>query len=107
MTELTPPDRKRCQAEIQVTPGAQAEVVEGLESHGKIGAFMLGPTASPRTYRCEHIPTVIATEVQPAADGRRGSMSLCDPCKAKMVEQCGPTFATFKPVRRKTNAKHK
>lgn len=97
-TKLLPPDRKRCQAEIKVTPGARGEVIEGLESHGPIGAFMMGPQAAARVYRCEHPPIVIAREVRPAADGQRGSMSLCESCKAKMVEQCGIDFATFKPI---------
>ena len=100
--KLTPPDRKRCQAEIRVTPGARAEVIEGLEPHGPIGVFMMGPQAASRIYRCENASAVIAKEARRAADGERGSMSLCESCKAKMVKQCGADFAIFQsiPVKR-------
>ena len=100
MAKLIPPDLKRCQTEISVTPGARAKVVEGLESHGPLGAFLMGPQAAQRTYRCEYAPTVIATEIRPGADGRRGKMLLCDMHKAKLIEQFGEKFATFKRIKR-------
>lgn len=98
--KLIPPDKKRCQAEIIVTPGARAAVVEGLESHGQFGAFMLGPQASQRQYRCEYVPVVIAKEKR-AINGQRGSMSLCEMHRIRMIEQCGEDFATFTPIKRK------
>lgn len=79
MSKLTPPDKKQCQAEKQV------------------GAFTLGGRIGERT-RCTNKPTVIAKEKEPGEDGLRGSMSLCNPCKAAMIKQCGEHFATFKPI---------
>jgi hypothetical protein len=76
---LTPADRKQCQAEV--TPAY---------------SFMtLGPR--PRPERCKNRPAVIATEVKPDADGRRGSMSLCRSCLAVFQIQA-PGFAKIEDI---------
>lgn len=54
---LTPPDEKRCQAEVG-------------------GAFTLGSGLM----RCGKKPSVILTEKEPGKDGQRGSMSVCPEC---------------------------
>lgn len=76
---LIPPDLNRCQAEKCN------------------GSFMtLGPR---KTVRCTAEPTWIATE--PKQKGRkRGSMSLCDSCKAVCEKQVkGVTFKRSKTFR--------
>lgn len=75
MTELIPPDPLRCQAEQR--------------------SFM---TLGPGYHRCGNKPTVIATEVKPGADGRRGSMSLCDSCRVEFERRMPKGFATFAEV---------
>ncbi len=69
MSKLEPPDRDRCQAEI----------------HSYNAFVMGGPTRQVK--RCDNKPTVIAKETEPGPDGLKGSMSLCDDCKPKLVEQ--------------------
>jgi hypothetical protein len=77
-TSLTPPDLTRCQAE-------KAD-----------GSFMtLGPVS--RT-RCSNAPVVVAKERKPAADGLRGSMSLCAECQKALVEQMGKHYASFRKL---------
>ncbi len=67
MAKLIPPDRKQCQAETRE------------------GSFMtLGPR---RMVRCEAKPTWIAIEIVAAADGQKGSMSLCDECKGFLLQR--------------------
>lgn len=74
---LVPPDRVRCQAEIQ----------EG-------GSFMqLGRHAFQR---CESVPIVIVREVNPGRDGRRGSMSLCQSCLDAFKQRFPDWAKTFK-----------
>jgi hypothetical protein len=85
-TKLVPPDRERCQAE---KPG-EGPFVMG----GEIG----DPRRGYRV-RCRSVPTVIATERRAGADGQRGQMSLCDECKAALVEQLGDAFATFRSLK--------
>ena len=72
---LTPPDLTQCQAE-------------------KGGAFMLGPGLM----QCNDTPTVIATENDPGDDGLRGSMSLCESCKAEFLSRFGADYATFSEI---------
>jgi hypothetical protein len=76
---LTPPDLARCQGEkVERAP------------------FALGGTH--RRTRCSNTPTVVATERKPGADGQRGSMSLCEECRAALLRQAGDDFAIFEPV---------
>ena len=78
-TKLTPPDRKRCQA----------------EQLG--GSFM---TLGPRPLiRCKNKPIVIVTENKPSEkDGQKGSMSLCLHCWKQMIKQCGKDYAAAEPI---------
>lgn len=71
---LIPPDTKRCQT-----------------IHG--GAFRLGPPT-----RCYAKPLYIATERRPGADGRKGSMSLCESCRDALVRDLGPDYCTFRKL---------
>lgn len=77
---LTPPDLTRCQAQIQ-----------------RHHPFIHGGNVRPWE-RCDAAPTTIATERKPGADGQRGSMSLCDPCKLQL-EKRKPGLATFAPIK--------
>jgi hypothetical protein len=78
---LTPPDLKRCQAEV---PNGHSFMTLG----GK-----------PGRERCADEPTVVVTEVAPGADGRHGSMSLCDRCYTVAQEQLGLGYLTAEPIR--------
>lgn len=82
---LTPPDIKRCQADVPTA-----------------GPFGLGsPSGNPKNgyrVRCANVPTVVAVENKPGKDGEFGSMSLCDNCKSMMIKQLGPTFASFEKI---------
>lgn len=78
---LTPPDKKRCQAEV---PNGHSFMTLG---------------GSPGRVRCSNVPTVIAKENKPGKDGRKGSMSLCDSCRVVFVETLGPSFATLTPIK--------
>ncbi|GAH06260.1 unnamed protein product, partial [marine sediment metagenome] len=79
---LTPPDKERCQAEVPTG-----------------GPFQIGgEIGDPRNgyrVRCRKVPTVVATEVNPDTDGRRGSMSLCEDCREVFNKQMPEGFATF------------
>lgn len=79
---LIPVDYKQCQS---------------LKPNGN--SFMtLG--GRPGHVRCTAAPKWVATEKKPAAcDGQTGSMSLCDDCKAKCVNQLGKDFAVFAPIK--------
>lgn len=75
---LTPPDKKQCQAEWLG------------------GSFM---TLGPRQMeRCTNKPTVIVTEKYPGPDGERGSMSLCDRCREKLIEKHGGDYFTEEKI---------
>jgi hypothetical protein len=79
--KLTPPDKKQCQ---------------GLHLDG---SFM---TLGPRSWvRCTSKPTVIVTEKKSGEDGQKGSMSLCAPCKEKLIQQRGKGFFTEKTIKKK------
>ena len=79
---MIPPDLKQCQADKPTG-----------------GPFILGgEIGDPRNgyrIRCRNEPTVIAIENEPGEDGKRGSMSLCDRCKAAAIKQLGESFASF------------
>ncbi len=74
---MIPPDPKQCQAE---KPNGHTFMTLG---------------GRPGTERCRNVPTAIAVENQPGADGLRGSMSLCDECREILVKQLGLNFCTF------------
>jgi len=75
------PDLKQCEAE---------------KSNGR-GPFSMCGTH--KMIRCTAKPTVIAKEVNPGADGKRGSMSLCSECKVQFIKQLGESFAAFKAIK--------
>lgn len=84
-TKLIPPDPKQCQAleKVGAWPDAQH--------------FMnLGPAGWAR---CTAKPTVIVHEKKPGKDGRKGSMSLCDECLKKAIEQLGGDHFTSIPIK--------
>ncbi len=78
--ELIPPDLGQCQAE---KPNGHNFMTLG---------------GRPGLVRCTNKPVTIATEKNPGTDGQFGSMSLCNECWMKMIEQLGDNFATFKPI---------
>ena len=84
--KLTPPDRKRCQAEKRV------------------GTFLsFGPTTM---VRCNARPMWIATEkFARHSDGLRGSMSLCDECRAACERLMSLTAISYLPIARERRKK--
>lgn len=74
--ELTPPDLKRCQAEM---PN---------------GATFMTVGGRPAMVRCTNVPTMLLTEKSPGEDGQIGSMTVCNDCFKVFVKQVGPTLAT-------------
>lgn len=80
MKPLTPPDLKRCQAEFP-----------------HFNAFVMGGPTTTWT-RCEKPPTWIVKETKPGADGRKGSMSLCDDCKVACAARM--SSIAFEPISR-------
>lgn len=74
MTALTPPDVLQCQTDI---PNGE-------------NSFTLG--GGHKMVRCTNAAAFIVTEVEPGADGQCGSMSVCDECKAVLIEQMGPSI---------------
>jgi len=83
LAPLVPPDLKRCQA---------------MKPNG-VSAFSLGGV--PARVRCADAPTVVITETRPGDDGRRGSMSLCDPCLQVARSQLGDAAFDFKMIPRR------
>jgi len=82
---LTPPDLERCQAEIPTAGPFQMGGIPGDPANGY-------------RRRCAAPPTVIATERKPGADGRIGSMSLCESCQGAFIQHLGTLHADFEPV---------
>lgn len=69
MSDLIPPDFNQCQA------------CPNVARH----SFMtMGPM--PKPIRCADKPVWLAVEVKPDKDGLCGSMTLCQPCAALMLE---------------------
>ena len=84
--KLIPPDKNQCQS--QKKEGAWPDAQH----------FMIfGP---PRMVQCTAKPTVIIHEKKPNKDGLKGSMSLCDECLKKAIEQLGGDFFTSVPIKR-------
>ena len=81
MGYLIPPDHKRCQA---------------YKPNGVNFATLGG---RPKMVRCENKPAFIATENMPGADGKIGSMSLCQECADILKQQLGENFATLKEIK--------
>lgn len=80
MVTLTPPDKKRCQA----------------EKPNGCNAFTLG--GRHKMVRCTAKPQWIAREVKKGSDGRRGSMSLCQDCLVVMEQQM-PKHASYEEIK--------
>lgn len=83
--KLTPPDYECCQAE---KPGNGPFTVGGSIGNPKNGYRV----------RCESKPRVIVTEREPAEDGSRGSMSLCEDCLTVFYKQQGREFADVEEI---------
>ncbi len=77
---LTPPDFDQCQAE---------------KSNGVSFMTLVG---RHEMVRCDRPPTVLIVENKPGADGRKGSMTLCDGCLAVFRKQTPKDFATVKDL---------
>jgi len=77
---LTPPDKKRCQAEV---PNGNSFMTLG---------------GRPGRVRCSNVPAFIAKEKRAGKDGRKGSMSLCEECSKVFSAQMGPNYADLKPI---------
>lgn len=80
--ELEPIDQERCQADV---PGPGPFALGGN----------LGDPNNGYRVRCPNKPSIIAVEKRPGPDGAIGSMSLCERCQTKMLEQLGDDFANF------------
>lgn len=81
MTKLTPPDTKRCQAE---------------RKHWNPWSMGGNPEAF---VRCENKPVFIAKENVAGKDGKKGSMSVCRPCRRELEKQLGKTYCTFTSIK--------
>lgn len=79
LAPLVPPDPAQCQA------------------MSKNGPFTMGGTIG-KWERCTSKPSVIATEAAPGADGRIGSMSLCETCRVIAVRTHGEAHFVFTSV---------
>jgi hypothetical protein len=77
---LTPPDLQQCQAE---KPNGNSFMTLG---------------GRPGLERCTSKPTVIAEEALAGADGRHGSMSLCEECRKALIRQLGANYCSFTPI---------
>lgn len=77
---LTPPDFDRCQAE---KPNGHSFMTLG---------------GRPGLERCDRKPTVLVTEKKPGADGRAGSMTLCDGCLAVFRKQMPKDLVDIKDL---------
>lgn len=78
---LTPPDRKRCQA----------------ERHTQRYSFMtLGPI--PPRQRCDNTPITVVAEKNPDESGQQGSMSLCGPCLTVFLQEQNAADYTFEEL---------
>ncbi len=75
MTDLIPPDLKRCQAEKP--NGASLFTFGGI----------------PELIRCTEKPLFIATEKEPREDGLKGSMTLCAHCLSVFIKQMPNGYA--------------
>lgn len=80
---LTPPDPKRCQAEV---PNGHSFMTLG---------------GRPGRERCKKAPSCIIVEVAPGKDGRCGSMSLCDDCLEVFTKQVGLKGIRVEPLQPK------
>ena len=78
--KLIPPDKKQCQC---LRPNGN-----NFMTFGGVPGFV----------RCENKSTVIITEKKKAKDGQKGSMSLCNHCWNKAIEQLGENHFTVKPI---------
>jgi len=78
--KLIPPDIKQCQAE---KPSGHTFMTLG---------------GRPGLVRCSNKPTYVITETKKGADGKRGSMSLCDSCLAVAINQLSSSAFTMKKV---------
>ena len=74
---MIPIDEERCQAE---KPNGQSFMTLG---------------GGHKMVRCNNKPTVIATEVDIATDGQRGSMTLCEDCLNVALKQLPRGFFDF------------
>lgn len=103
MTELTPPDRERCQCErpnktwspFNLGP-ADVDPVTG-EKRG-------GSRQVDRRWRCNERPVCIVQETTPGEDGQRGQMSLCADCFVQACIQLGGGVELIEDLREKTDA---
>lgn len=83
---MIPVDKKQCQAE---KPNTNTFMTLG------------GTPAHIKRVRCTAKPTVIVKETEPGADGKRGSMSLCDDCLSVFIKQMGSAFAKATQIQKK------
>lgn len=77
MSEMEPPDPKRCQAEIT-----------------EYRPFVMGGPVH-QTRRCENVPAFLAVENQPGNDGRTGAMTICRECLAVFQKEMPADYATL------------
>lgn len=89
MTDLTPPDRERCQA--LVPNKTWSPLAFGPSNLGPKGEKQGGSRQQDRYYRCPEKPVCICTETK-SDDGMLGSMSLCGNCFVELCLQRAGTF---------------
>lgn len=102
MTELTPPDRERCQA-LRPNKTWSPMALGPADVDPVTGEKRGGSRRVDRMWRCNERPAVIVTETQ-SDDGVLGSMSLCPDCFVQLCLQRGGTFEVTEDLRETANA---
>lgn len=97
MTELTPPDRERCQCERPNKTWSPFNLGPA-DVDPETGEKRGGSRNVDRRWRCNEAPVVIVTETQ-SEDGVLGSMSLCADCFVQLCLQRGGTFEVTEDLR--------
>lgn len=81
--KLIPADKTRCQADVSTWNPWH---IAGRDV---------------KVERCKSKPTFIAKENKAGQDGRKGTMSVCRPCRRELERQLGKNYATFEPIQPK------
>jgi hypothetical protein len=102
MTELTPPDRQRCQA-LRPNRTWSPFNLGPAEINPRTGERLGGSRRVDRTWRCNNRAALIVTETQ-SEDGVLGSMSVCKDCFVELCLQRGGTFTVTEDLRKDKTA---
>ena len=88
MTQLTPPDRERCQCERPNKTWSPFNLGPA-DVDPETGEKRGGSRMEDRRWRCNERPVCIVQETQPGEEGLQGTMSLCGDCLVRACIQLG------------------